>query len=139
VPDYPSRSTRSGLRRDGEGGGREVLLIIDDAEYHPVAFSHTALAAAPNAYNWKEAMNREMDNLRSHNVYELVPRTLHLGRAFPRKLDNDISIRTWPDWLPGEITSALVSITAIRSCPSSRVTSHSPRSGRHSRPRCHPV
>ena len=46
--------------------------------------------AAPDADEWKEAMDREMENLKSHNVYELVPRTngmrtLKLGWVLHRK------------------------------------------------------
>jgi hypothetical protein len=30
--------------------------------------------AAPDADGWKDAKDREMQNLKSHDVYELVPR-----------------------------------------------------------------
>jgi hypothetical protein len=50
VPDYPMRSFRSGLERDGQGGsgsslkrngggGGSAMLVVDDAGYPPVAFS----------------------------------------------------------------------------------------------------
>jgi hypothetical protein len=38
VPDYPMRTTRSGLDRDG-GGGSSALLVVDSAEYPHIAFS----------------------------------------------------------------------------------------------------
>ena len=46
--------------------------------------------AAPDADCWKEAMDKEMSNLKSHEVYELVPRTkgmrpLRLGWVLHRK------------------------------------------------------
>ena len=31
--------------------------------------------AAPDADEWKEAVDREKKNLKSHDVYELLPRT----------------------------------------------------------------
>ena len=43
--------------------------------------------AAPDADEWKEAMDREMENLKSHDLYELVPRTngtLKLGWVLHR-------------------------------------------------------
>ena len=49
--------------------------------------------AAPDADAWREAMDREMENLMSHDVYELVPhasgiRTLRLGWVLHRKFKN---------------------------------------------------
>ena len=46
--------------------------------------------AAPDANQWKDAMGREMENLKSHDVYELVPRTngihtLELGWVLHQK------------------------------------------------------
>jgi len=88
VPDYPARLLRSGLRRDGGGGGGTALL----SSCPPFAFSAglpggiqlsqlpdprnvREAMAAPDADCWKEAMDKEMSNLKSHDVYELVPRT----------------------------------------------------------------
>ena len=122
VPDYPIRTTRSGLRRDGRGGitphlecngggGASAMLIMDD-ECPPVAFSagflsgiqlaqlpdqrnmHEAMAA-PDADQWKDAMGKEMANLKAHNVYELVPCmprmcTLRLGWVLHCKFKNSI-------------------------------------------------
>ena len=51
--------------------------------------------AAPDADQWKEAINREMENLKSHDVYELVPRTngvrtLHLGWVLHQTFKNGL-------------------------------------------------
>ena len=80
----------SGLGRDGGGGG-SAMLLIDDGECPPVAFSAglpgeiwlselpdsrnvRESMAAPDLDGWKNAMDKEMENLRSHDVYEVVPR-----------------------------------------------------------------
>jgi Reverse transcriptase (RNA-dependent DNA polymerase) len=49
--------------------------------------------AAPDADGWKDAMDREIENLKAHDVYELVPhtssmRTLKLGWVLHRKFKN---------------------------------------------------
>ena len=49
--------------------------------------------AAPDADDWRDAMDREMENLRAHDVYELVPRasgarTIRLGWVLHRKFKN---------------------------------------------------
>ena len=49
--------------------------------------------AAPDVDGWKDAMDREMENLRSHDIYELIPhtdgiRTLRLGWVLHRKFKN---------------------------------------------------
>jgi len=51
--------------------------------------------ASPDADGWKDAMDQEIANLKSHNVYELVLRTngmwtLKLGWVFHRKFKNGI-------------------------------------------------
>jgi hypothetical protein len=51
--------------------------------------------ASPDADGWKAAMDQEMENLRSHGVYELVPRqpgmrTLRLGWVLHRKFRNGV-------------------------------------------------
>jgi transposase InsO family protein len=122
IPNYPMRSLRSGLKREGGrggsglerggGGGGSAMLVVDDAGYPPVAFSaglpggiqlsqlpdprnvREALAAQ-DAEGWREAMNSEMENLKSHDVYELVPRigsmrTLRLGWVLHRKFKNGV-------------------------------------------------
>ena len=97
VPGYPARSTRSGLRRNGGGGGGGAMLILDEATYPPIAFSAglpggiqlsqlpdprnvREAMAAPDADQWKEAMDLEMENPKLPDVYELVPRTNGMRR-----------------------------------------------------------
>jgi len=89
VPSYPSKSTRSVLIRNGRGGGNSAML--DEAIHLPIAFSaglsggiplsqlpdpHSTrdATASPDADGWKGAMDQEMVNLKSHDVYELVQR-----------------------------------------------------------------
>jgi len=48
---------------------------------------------SPGADGWKDAMDQDMTNLKSHDVYELVPhtngmRTLKLGGVLHRKFKN---------------------------------------------------
>jgi len=109
VPSYPSQSTRSGLIRNGGGGNRSM---VDEAAYPTIAFS-TGLpggiqlsqlpnpcstrdpTASPDADGWKGAMDQEMANLKSHDVYELVPRmnamrTLKLGWVLHGKFKNGV-------------------------------------------------
>jgi len=112
------------------------MLILDQPEYPPVAFSvglpggiqllqlpdlrnvHEAMVP-PDADSCKEAMDREMANLMSFGAYDsctacpictLCTCTTRSRAAFLR--------RPRPEWSPGSITNALVSITARRSCPS---------------------
>jgi len=111
IPNYPARSTRSGLTRGGEGNVGDAMLMLED-DCGAVAFSaglpngillsqppdpHSVreAMAAPDADGWKDAMDREMDNLRSHDVYDLVPRapgmhTLRLGWVLHRKFKNGV-------------------------------------------------
>ena len=123
VAEYPMRSSRSGLKRHGDrgasalglkrsgGGGAGAVLVMDD-ERLPDAFSaglpggihlaqlldprnvHEAMVA-PDAHKWKDAMGKEMANLKAHDVYELVPRepgmrTLRLGWVLHRKFKNGV-------------------------------------------------
>lgn len=67
--------------------------------------------AAPDADGWMEPMDREMENLRNHDVYDLVPcapgmRTIRLDGS------STGSSRTTSH---AETTSGRVSITASRS------------------------
>ena len=111
VPSYPSKSTCSGLIRNG-GGGKSAMLILDEEAHPPIAFSAglpggiqlsqmpdprsvREAMASPDADGWKDAMDQEIANLKSHNVYELVPRTngmwtLKLGWVFHRKFKNGV-------------------------------------------------
>jgi hypothetical protein len=81
VPDFPEKSLRSRRTREEPGGescavaftaglpGRIQLMNLPDP------WSMCKAMAAPDADGWQEAMDREMENLRSHDVYELVPQT----------------------------------------------------------------
>jgi hypothetical protein len=128
VPDYPMWTTHSGLDRDGGGGG-SALLIVDSAVYLHIAFpaglpggiqlselpgprNVREAMAAHDADGWKEAM---MANLKSHDVYKLVPRvgglcTLKLSRVLHRNF-KEFSTRTRPGLLPTATNHAPVSIT----------------------------
>jgi hypothetical protein len=71
----------------------------------------------PDADGWKDAMDREMDNLRLRDVYDLMPRvpgirTLRLGWVLHRRFRNGFLRRTRLGWLPEVITNVLVWIMA---------------------------
>ena len=88
------------------------MLILDEAVHPPIAFSAglpsgiqlsqlpnpcnvREVMAAPDAEGWRYTMDKEMKNLRDHNVYELVPRasgirTLRLGWVLHCKFKNGI-------------------------------------------------
>ena len=94
------------------GGGNSAMLILDEATQPPVDFSVglprgiqlsqlpdprsvRKAMASPDADGWKDAMDQEMANLKSHDIYELVPRmngmrTLKLGWVFHRKFKNGV-------------------------------------------------
>ena len=69
-------------------------------------------------------MDQEIANLKSHNVYELVPRTngmwtLKLGWVFHRKFKNGVFLRRIRvDSLLGATTNVQVSTTGNRFRPS---------------------
>jgi hypothetical protein len=98
VPDFPARSLRSGRMRREPGGDINVAFSAG----LPGAVLGSQLAdprtvrealAAPDADDWRTAMDREMDNLRAHDVFELVPRepgtrTIRLGWVLHRKFKN---------------------------------------------------
>ena len=60
-----------------------AVLILDKAADPPIAFpaclspltTPTMYARAPDAGQWKEETDQEMEDLKSHDVYQLVPRT----------------------------------------------------------------
>ena len=90
IPDYPERSTRSGLVAFSAGlpGGIQLSSLPDPRSVREAM-------AAPDADGWKDAMDREMENLRTHDVYEMVPRvpgmrTLRLRWVLHRKFKNGI-------------------------------------------------
>lgn len=113
VPGFPEHSLRSGQVCTANGTGSPSSSskpggVMDD----PVAFSaglpggiwlsdlpdplsiHEALAS-PDANTGRAVMDHEMQNLRSHNVYQLVPQhpgmhTLHLGWVLHWKFQNSV-------------------------------------------------
>jgi hypothetical protein len=80
----------------GGGGGSDAMLILDDAQYHPVAFSNMQPSRSrPNLQRTRgEGVTRrrrlEMDNPKL---------TLRLGWALHRSLSMAFLKRTKPDWL----------------------------------------
>jgi hypothetical protein len=119
IPDYPMRFLWLGLKHKGGhggsglkhgGGSGSAMLLIDNAGYPPVAFSAglpgriqllqlpdpqnvQEVLTAQGAEGWREAMNREMENLRSHDVFKLVlcigiMHTLRLGWVLHCKFKN---------------------------------------------------
>jgi Reverse transcriptase (RNA-dependent DNA polymerase) len=88
------------------------MLTVDDVHHPPIAFSAALpggiqlsqrpdprsvreVMASPDADGWKNAMDQEIENLKAHNVYELVPyasgmRTLTLGWVLHRKFKNGV-------------------------------------------------
>jgi len=111
VPDYPAGSTRSGLTRGEDVDEGDAMLTLE-GDSRPVAFSaglpngillsqlpdprsEREAMAAPDTVGWRDAMDREMDNLCSHDVYDLVPRapglrTLRLGWDLHQKFKNGV-------------------------------------------------
>jgi hypothetical protein len=99
VPDFPEKSLHSGhtcVEPGGEScavvftvglpGGIQLMNLLD-------LWSVREAMAAPDANEWWEAMDHKMENLHSHDVYELVLRTpgmhmLHLGWVLHRKFKN---------------------------------------------------
>jgi hypothetical protein len=108
VPDFPEKTTCSGRTRGGEAS---TVAPVEDADT-PVVFSASIpnsillsklddpcsvreAMKAPDADGWRDAMRKEMDNLQSHDVYELVPhvpgmRTLCLGWVLHHKFRNSV-------------------------------------------------
>ena len=76
-----------------QGGGNSFLAQVAFSASLPGSIQLSSLPdprsvheamAAPDADGWKDAMDREMENLHTHDVYEMVPHvpgmcTLHLG------------------------------------------------------------
>ena len=111
VPNFPARSTWSGLTCDDQVRGG-AMLVLDDDVHSPIAFSAglpggiqlsqlpdprsvCEAMVAPDAEGWRDAMDQEMENLKSHDVYELVPqvsgmRTLPLSWVLHRKFRNGV-------------------------------------------------
>ena len=99
VPDLPARSLRFGHTRDQPGG---VALSIAFSAQLPGAMLLSQLLdprslcealAAPDTDDWHDAMDREMENLRAHDIYELVLRasgahTIRLSWVLHQKFKN---------------------------------------------------
>ena len=99
VPDLPARSLHFSCTRDQPGG---VALSVTFLAQLPGAMLLSQLLdpcslrealAAPDANNWRNTMDREMENLRAHDVYELVPhasgaRTIRLSWVLHQKFKN---------------------------------------------------
>jgi len=88
------------------------MPVVDSAKYPPVALlaglpceiqlsqlpdprNMREVMAATDADGWRDAISKEMANLKSHDVYELVPcvpgmRTLRLGWVLHRKFKNGV-------------------------------------------------
>ena len=84
------------------------MLILDEEAHPPIAFSAglpggiqlsqlpdlrsvREVMASPDTNGWKDTMDQEMVNLKSHDVYEPVPRTnsmrtLKIGWVFHREV-----------------------------------------------------
>src|SRR5258706_1029298 len=85
MPDYPARTTRSGLKSNG-GPGDGAILALDDANTPPIALS-TALPSGimlsqlPDSvlYQHPTPMDGSKQRIRrsrvSHDICKLVPRT----------------------------------------------------------------
>ena len=98
--------------RNRGGGGGSTMLTSYEAGPPQIAFSAglpgriqllqlpdprsmREAMASPDADGWKDAMDREMANLESHDAYELVPgmpgmRTLHSGWVLHWKFKNGV-------------------------------------------------
>jgi len=109
---FLQKSTSSGLIRSGGGGRNSAVPTLDGAAHPPIAFSAglppgiqlsqlpdprsaREAMASPNADEWQDSMDQEMGDLKSHDVYGLVPRmngmrTPKLGWVFHRKFKNSV-------------------------------------------------
>ena len=99
VPDFPTGLLHSG-HNCGESGGDGCRVAFSAHLPNGIQLSllldpHTIceVMAVPNTDGWKEVMDCEMENLRSHNIYKLIPCavgiwTLQLGGVLHRKFKN---------------------------------------------------
>ena len=128
IPDYPERSTQSSLT---QGGGNSFLAQVVFLAGLPGGIQLLSLPdphsvckamAAPDVDGWKDAMDREMENLHTHDVYEMVPcvpsmHTLCLGWVLHQKFKNRIFEKNKLGWSHVGITSFLAWTTASPSLP----------------------
>ena len=139
------------------------MLVLDDNTAHsPIALSAglpggiqllklpnpqnvCKVMAAPDTDGWKEAMDHKMDNLKSHNVYELVlhtggMHTLGLGGCFTMSSRMACSKRIRVGSSLEVTTSFLTSTTANHSCQSCALNLSAPSClSSHSRPQRHSI
>jgi len=100
-----------------------TLKSLSQPVYQAESRSHNCPTPAACARQWmKDAMDCEMANLESHDVYELVPHvpgmcTLHLCWVLHRSSRPVFSRRIRDDLLLGVITNILVLTTASLSRP----------------------
>ena len=99
VPDFPKQSLCSGHMR-GEPGGEMCNVAFSaclpggiELSQMPGPHSVREAMAASDAAGWVDVMDCEMDNLHTHNVYELVPHTsgmraIRLSWVLHRKFKN---------------------------------------------------
>jgi hypothetical protein len=106
VHNYPSRSTRSGLVRHAAGTG--ALLAFSAFEQLAKAFTPTPSTpdprmiqdalGAPDANEWRAAIDIEIENMRRLNVFRSVPRphdtnTITPRWVFRRKFENGALVK----------------------------------------------
>jgi hypothetical protein len=122
VPDFPKMSLRSGRQR--EPGG-EVYVVAFSAglpcgvqlSQLPDPRTMREAMAAPDSDGWREVMDREMENLKSHDVHELVPpasgiRTIRLGWVLHRKFKNGTFDKNKaPSWRAGTVNDTELTTT----------------------------
>src|SRR5258706_12726685 len=81
VPDFPKMSLCSGWQREPGGVVDDSLDVAFSAglpgsiqlSRMPDLCSVQEAMASPDTEGWRDAMDREMANIRLHDVYELVP------------------------------------------------------------------
>ena len=99
VPDLPVRSLRFSHMRNQPGGVALSIAFLGQLpgamllSQLPDLHSLCEALAAPDPDDWHDVMDCKMENLRAHDVYELVLRasgahTIHLGWVLHRKFKN---------------------------------------------------
>ena len=94
---------------------RRVYQVVPSLRSCPTHVVWEAMAS-PDADGWKDVMDQEMVDLKSHDVYELVlrmngMRTLKLGWVFHRTFKNDVFEKNKARLVARGTTNVLVSIT----------------------------
>src|SRR5258706_652941 len=101
MPDFPKMSLCSGWQREPGGVVDDLLDVAFSAGLlggiqllrMPDPRSVQEAMASPDAEGWCDAMDREMENIRLHNMYELVPhacdtQSIHLRWVLHCKFKN---------------------------------------------------